>query len=176
MMQFAHVGQWGDGLYFSQDASYSHFYASAGSSGPGHNQPPVERGHGEPLKPDELEMLCCDLLLGSVVSMDRDEGQDRNAAPGINTEMRQACQALRSPPFVNAPPPLRQGGDHSEGKYDTVKGFTQVDMRLPDGTWIKNPKCPRSRCWIVYENGRACAPPPAPLSAQPSQLLIYWPF
>ena len=133
MMQFAHVGQWGDGLYFSQDASYSHFYASAGSSGPGHNQPPVERGHGEPLKPDELEMLCCDLLLGSVVSMDRDEGQDRSAAPGINTEMRQACQALRSPPFVNAPPPLRQGGDHSEGKYDTVKGFTQVDMRLPDG-------------------------------------------
>ena len=157
MMQFVHVGQWGDGLYFSQDASYSHFYASAGSSGPGHNQPPVvschdiagvwvaffqecqryrcgqESGHGEPLKPDELEMLCCDLLLGSVVSMDRDEGQDRNAAPGINTEMRQACQALRSPPFVNAPPPLRQGGDHSEGKYDTVKGFTQVDMRLPDG-------------------------------------------
>ena len=41
-----------------------------------------------------------------------------------------------------------------------------------DRTWIKNPKCPRSRCWIVYENGRACAPPPAPLSAQPSQLLI----
>ena len=45
MMQFAHVGQWGDGLYFSQDASYSHFYASAGSSGPGHNQPPVVSCH-----------------------------------------------------------------------------------------------------------------------------------
>ena len=31
---------------------------------------------------------------------------------------------------------------------------------VADRTWIKNPKCPRSRCWIVYENGRACAPPP----------------
>ena len=51
---------------------------------------------------------------------------------------------------------LRQGGDRSEGKFDTVMGWTQTDKKLPDGRWIKNPDCPRSKAWIVYENGRAC--------------------
>eukprot|EP01043_Picozoa_sp_COSAG02_P118050 COSAG02_NODE_54626_length_295_cov_0.683673_1_plen_73_part_01 len=43
-------------------------------------------------------------------------------------------------------------------KYNTVRGYTQGDQREPDGTWTKNPKCPRSKVWIVYENCRACEP------------------
>ena len=192
MMQFASDGQWGRGLYFAEDAGYSHFYATAGS---GFNKPPPgshDAQLGE-LRADELELLCCDLLLGSVAEMDRDYGQDKTACPGVETEMRVVCGGkggkggLKTPPFVNAKPPvrwqpvavfiplaqelsescfvsltagcvqqLRQGGDRSEGKFDTVMGWTQTDKKLPDGRWIKNPDCPRSKAWIVYENGRAC--------------------
>lgn len=112
MMQFASDGQWGRGLYFAEDAGYSHFYATAGS---GFNKPPPgshDAQLGE-LRADELELLCCDLLLGSVAEMDRDYGQDKTACPGIETEMRVVCGGkggkggLKTPPFVNAKPPVR---------------------------------------------------------------------
>eukprot|EP01048_Picozoa_sp_COSAG05_P000173 COSAG05_NODE_4_length_49189_cov_157.128784_36_plen_311_part_00 len=40
-------------------------------------------------------------------------------------------------------------------RYDTVCGFTQTDIKLSSGKWGKNPECPRSKVYIVYENGRA---------------------
>jgi hypothetical protein len=40
-------------------------------------------------------------------------------------------------------------------KFNTVQGYTQTDKKLEDGTWTKDEKCPRSKVWIVYENGRA---------------------
>lgn len=53
-----------------------------------------------------------------------------------------------------APPRLPQA-DSSTQRYNTVQGYTQTDLRQQDGTWAKNPTCPRSPIWIVYENGRA---------------------
>ena len=75
------------------------------------------------------------LLLGRVVTIDRDESD----------EVREAAQSLVVPPFVDAKPPLYQDGDGPE-KYDTVSGFTQA---------VHNSTCPKSKVWIVYENGRA---------------------
>jgi hypothetical protein len=38
-----------------------------------------------------------------------------------------------------------QGG--AGAKYNTVAGFTQADMKLPDGNWGKHPTCPRTKTW-----------------------------
>ena len=142
MMQHASDGQWGRGLYFAQDAAYSHFYTSNGMVG---HRNHVADPDLEPLRPDEHEMLQASLLLGHVVVMDRDAGR----------EIQAAARALKVPPFLNSKPPLYEGGDGSEGKYDTVTGWTQTDKKLADGTWTKNPDSPRSKVFIVYENGRA---------------------
>jgi hypothetical protein len=84
------------------------------------------------------------LLLGRVVTIDRDE----------SAAVKKAAKSLKVPPFVDAEPPLYQGGDGPE-KYDTVSGFTQTGKKKPDGSWKKNSTCPKSKVWIVYENGRA---------------------
>jgi hypothetical protein len=87
------------------------------------------------------------LLLGSVVHMDRDGvegmmdrlGGSRNGSKG---------KAMVAPPFLNSSPPLYADGDGT--RFDTVSGWTQtVRQGKP------NPACPRSKVFIVYENGRA---------------------
>ena len=55
MMQFASKGQWGRGLYFAEEAGYSHFYATKGAS------PPPGR---DDLPHDECEFMLASLLLG----------------------------------------------------------------------------------------------------------------
>ena len=74
-------------------------------------------------------------------------GGPKNGAPDV--------KAIVAPPYLNARPPLYEDGDVSAGKYDTVSGWAQTDTKLPDGTWVKNEDCPRSKIWVVYENGRA---------------------
>ena len=103
----------------------SHVYASRHGTEPGPGQPPLAH--------DEREMMMVKLLLGRVVTMDRDQSED----------VKRAAQKLKVPPFVDAQPPLYQDGDGPE-KFDTVSGFTQA-----------NPTCPKSKVYIVYENGRA---------------------
>ena len=114
----------------------SHFYASKHGTEPEPGQPP--------LAVDESEMMMVKLLLGRVVTIDRDESD----------EVSEAARSLKVPPFVDAKPPLYQDGDGPE-KFDTVSGFTQTDVRKPNGQWEKNCACPKSQVWIVYENGRA---------------------
>ena len=60
MMQFASKGQWGRGLYFAEEAGYSHFYATKGAS------PPPGR---DDLPHDECEFMLASLLLGDVVEV-----------------------------------------------------------------------------------------------------------
>ena len=81
----------------------------------------------------------------SVRGMKRRLGGRLNGAPDV--------KAIVVPPFLNSEPPLYEGGEG--GKFNTVAGYTQTDKRV-DGRWCKNPACPRSKVWIVYENGRAC--------------------
>ena len=80
--------------------------------------------------------------------MQRRLGGRLNGAPDV--------KPIVAPPFLNASPPLYTDGDGSTGKFNTVAGWTQTDMQHVDGTWTKNPACPRSKVWVVYENGRAC--------------------
>ena len=146
MMQYASDGQWGRGLYFAQDAGYSHIYASKAGTAPGPGLDPLASG--------EREMLQASLLLGNVVEMDRDSvlGMKKRLGGRLNDGSKES--KIKAPPFLNSEPPLYEGGEGA--KYNTVAGWTQTDRRLPDGTWDKNPACPRSKVWIVYENGRAC--------------------
>ena len=88
-----------------------------------------------------------------------------NVPPGPDGSIKPSIVA---PPFLNSAPPLYEGGDVSQGKYDTVAGWTQADMKRPDGTWVKNQKCPRSKVWIVYENGRAYPRAPQNWTALPA--------
>ena len=155
MMQFASAGQWGRGLYFADEAGYSDIYASAAAGMP-------DKGESRGFRSDdEKEMMLATLLLGNVIEMDRDKNED----------MRKACQGLKTPPAIagcdgkttpsshdeiptcTAPPTM--AGGH---KYNTVRGYTQTDQRHPDGTWTKNAACPRSKVWIVYENGQTFLP------------------
>ena len=155
-MQFASKGQWGRGLYFAEEAGYSHFYATKGAS------PPPGR---DDLPHDECEFMLASLLLGDVVEMDRDE----------NEAIKGACRELTVPPAKSACrsktlSPVGDGVDRltappqqgSGTKYNTLRGYTQTDRRDGSGKWHKNDRCPRSKVWIVYENGRACARPDRP--------------
>ncbi len=140
MMQFASEGQWGRGLYFAEDAGYSHFYASPADP------------HQNDLQEDEREMMLASVITGNTVEMDRDNPQMMHRLGGRLNGGEQGS-AIKAPPFLNSTPPLHVDG--SGAKYNTITGFTQIDLRTPDGQWIKNQRCPRSRVWIVYENGRA---------------------
>lgn len=150
MMQFASAGQWGRGLYFAEEAGYSDIYASKAK----HMQPDVRDTKG--LAMDESEFMLASLLVGSVVELDRD----------LDGAMQKACNALKTPPAVDGcnTRPLADGEpactrppQQAKGrKYNTVRGYTQTDRRRTDGTWTKDSTCPRSKVWIVYENGRAC--------------------
>jgi hypothetical protein len=134
MMQHASEGQWGRGLYFAKDPGYSHIYASTCRTARGPRQ--------EPIAPDECEMMMATLLLGTLVTMDRNKSD----------ALDDVCRHLKVPPFVNAKPPLFQGG--SGDRFDTVCGYTQAEIQTADG-WIKKSACPNSKVFIVYENGRA---------------------
>ena len=96
------------------------------------------------LEADESEMMLADLILGRTVTLDRDNvpGMKNRIGGRLNdgTESK-----LKAPPFLNSAKPLYQGG--SGAKFNTVEGFTQTDARNPDGTWGKNPACPRSKVW-----------------------------
>ena len=153
-------------MYFAKDAAYSHIYASKAGT-------PASPGL-DPLAQDEREMMQASLILGRVVVMDRDNvpGMKQRLGGRLNDGSE---SKLKAPPFLNSAPPLYEGGDVSQGKYDTVAGWTQADMKRPDGTWTKNQKCPRSKVWIVYENGRAYPrAPPDGLSLLPmvSRMLV----
>jgi hypothetical protein len=151
-MQFASEGQWGRGLYFAKEPAYSHCYATQADA------------NGNDLEDDEFEFMLTGLRIGDVIEMDRD----------LSTAMRDACKALKTPPQVDSFRGIRaaaaDGTDTAQGppnvltphpqnrplKYNTVRGYTQTDLRHRDGSWSKNTACPRSQVWIVYENGRAC--------------------
>ena len=140
MMQFASKGQWGRGLYFAEEPGYSDFYATQGS--------PDALPDTDELQPDESEFMLANVLMGDVVEMDRD----------ISPDMRNCCNNLVAPPFKDAPGVVpangrdvahctqRPGHGTNPTKFNTVQGYTQCSL---DNT------CPRSRVWIVYENGRA---------------------
>ena len=128
------------------------------------------------MRDDEREFMLVDLLLGDVIEIDKD----------LTRDMKRFCRKLALPPVKDAckglvqkskldgrtdsltAPPLSAREAAAQGiggaKYNTVQGYTQVDRRLhednphdlPSGTWIRDPDCPRSQVWIVYENGRAC--------------------
>ena len=87
-------------------------------------------------------MMLCNLLLGDCAAMDRDKHG-----------LKQICHDLVAPPYLNCNKKTFEGGNGP--KYNSVAGWTQTDKKLPNGSWIKNPDCPRSKIWIVYENGRA---------------------
>eukprot|EP01043_Picozoa_sp_COSAG02_P056393 COSAG02_NODE_6681_length_3421_cov_52.109573_1_plen_144_part_00 len=61
-------------------------------------------------------------------------------------EMRTACRELTVPPFVNADPPLLQGGFGD--RFDTVCGYTQVAKKA-NGSVMPDPECPKSKVWCV---------------------------
>ena len=82
-------------------------------------------------------MMLCNLLLGDCVAMDRDKHG-----------LKQTCHRLVAPPYLNCDKKTFEGGNGP--KYNSVAGWTQT---FRNGT--KNPDCPRSKIWIVYENGRA---------------------
>ena len=65
----------------------------------------------------------------------------------------QQGSSIKAPPFINSTPPLHTDGNGP--KYNTVSGFTQTDMKHPNGKWAKHPDCPRSQVYVIYENGRA---------------------
>eukprot|EP01043_Picozoa_sp_COSAG02_P048209 COSAG02_NODE_4715_length_5063_cov_2.229452_2_plen_219_part_00 len=141
MMQFASEGQWGRGLYFAEDAGYSHFYAS-----------PADPRQND-LVADEREMMLCDIVLGNVIVMDRDEVGRMKQRLGGRLNGAQHGSSIKAPPFINSTPPLHTDGNGP--KYNTVSGFTQTDMKHPNGKWTKHPDCPRSQVYVIYENGRA---------------------
>ena len=82
-------------------------------------------------------MMLCNLLLGDCVAMDRDKHG-----------LRETCHRLVAPPYLNCDKKTFEGGNGP--KYNSVAGWTQT---FRNGS--KNPDCPRSKIWIVYENGRA---------------------
>ena len=140
MMQFASPGQWGRGLYFADEAGYSTIYASAAAGMP-------DGGQSRGFQNDEKEMMLATLLLGDVIEMDRDTAALNKACSELKTPPAIAgCEGKSSPcrhdgmPTCTAPPTIQRGD-----KYNTVRGYTQTDQRAADGTWSKNPTCPRSK-------------------------------
>ena len=141
-MQYASDGQWGRGLYFAKDAGYSHFFASTAGTPPAPGLEPLAK------EIDEREMIQASLLLGRVVEMDRDTPGMKHRLGGLLNGFADT-RSLVAPPFLNSTPPLYADGDGSAGKYDTVTGSTQLDLLLPDGRCLKDPKCPRTKVYVV---------------------------
>jgi hypothetical protein len=138
--------QWGRGLYFAEDAAYSQDFATKKCNA-------QDASEQNELQPDENQMFLATLILGNTVEMDRDDDQMKKRLGGhlnatvdrkTNKVVELPC-AIKAPPFVNSNPPLHEDG--SGPKYNTVTGFTQGDLRQPNGKWMKNPACPRSRVW-----------------------------
>ena len=112
----------------------------------------VQPAPGRPkLRKDEREVMQASLLLGSVVHMDRDgvDGMKERLGGSKNGSSEKAMEA---PPFLNSSPPLYADGHGT--RFDTVSGWTQTVRRTASG-YEPNPACPRSKVYIVYENGRA---------------------
>ena len=140
------------------EAGYSDFYATKAATLQG-------GGQSKGMAPDECEFMLASVLIGNTVEMDRDRD--------INGPMSKACHDLKTPPSISScdQTPARDGVDQctsppgmatrlGELKYNTVRGYTQTQISPQisgQPGWIMNPDCPRSRVWIVYENGRACA-------------------
>jgi hypothetical protein len=129
--------QWGKGIYFAEDAAYSHYYATQAK--PEQND----------LQPDERQMMRVALILGNAVEMDRDDpGMKKRLGGRLN---HPDAPVIKVPPFLNSKPPLFEGG--SGAKYNTVTGFTQTIIHNRDKygrtTVTPNPACPRSRVWSV---------------------------
>lgn len=138
------------------EAGYSDFYATKAATLQG-------GGQSKGMAPDECEFMLASVLIGNTVEMDRD----------IEGPMSKACHDLKTPPSISScdQTPARDGVDQctsppgmatrlGELKYNTVRGYTQTQISPQisgQPGWIMNPDCPRSRVWIVYENGRACA-------------------
>lgn len=170
MMQYARAGQWGSGLYFAEEAAYSHIYSTRGKD-------------SDKLQADEFELMQCTLGLGRCVEMDRDVRRRSD-------EVRKRCRDLRTPPYIGSTPPLYSEAidiedQNYEGKYDTVVGWTQVtqivpaisasahsltvvglicgggqtDKKLPNGRWVKNELCPRSKVLLLLR--LVLCPPPS---------------
>lgn len=141
--------------YVADEAGYSHNYATKAST-------LQDGGASKGMQYDECEMLLVSLLSGNTIEMDRDECDDQT--------MRETCHELKTPPTVDGcisagVTQTKDGVDRctrtprpnvGNFKYNTVRGYTQTDQRQGDGSWIKDAACPRSKIWIVYENGRAC--------------------
>lgn len=97
MMQFASEGQWGRGLYFAEDAGYSHFYASPAN--PQQND----------LREGEREMMLASIITGNTIEMDRDDPQMMRRLGGrLNGGTHGS--AIKAPPFLNSSPPLHTDG------------------------------------------------------------------
>ena len=153
------------GLYFADTALYSDDYSTKA------RQIGNDEGESRGFQTDESEMMLAELLLGNEIEMDRDVHPELQA-PGTPDEHgnRQGFTwNLKTPPIISAcktqPSPydgqdslIAVPGQGSGKKYNTVRGYTQTDLppRVKGQPWTKNPKCPRSKIWIVYENGRAC--------------------
>ena len=127
MLQFASQGQWGRGLYFAAEAGYSHIYATKAAN----LQPDVRDSKG--MNRDECELLLATLLIGNTVEMDRDRDE----------ALRDACHKLKTAPAVagcQVVPAASDGIDECIAppgpgptgalKYNTVRGFTQTDIKL----------------------------------------------
>ena len=128
----------------SSCAGYSHFYAS-------------QRNEVNGLREDEREILLADVILGNTITLDRDvPGMMRRLGGRLNTgpvEQGGVELKIKAPPYLNSTGPLYEDGNGD--KYNTVMGFTQTDIKGKDGKWAKNPNCPHSKVWILYENRRA---------------------
>ena len=109
----------GRGLYFAADAAYSHVYATRGST------------NREDLDEDESEVMYCELLLGDVIEIDRDQGG--NSPERADGPLAALCRDLVAPPFQNTcpaeqcedgclrmtrPPPLDGGGPEVQPAFN----------------------------------------------------------
>jgi len=104
MMQFSQAGFWGRGIYFADKASYSHSYTykPPTSGGSRTNLGAIEERPGA--QKDEREMFLTKLLIGSEVSINRDESVQKSFE----------CRNLTAPPANPA----------TNLKYNTVTGMT----------------------------------------------------
>lgn len=93
--------------------------------------------------------MLADVILGNTITLDRDvPGMLKRLGGRLNwhdVELR-----IKAPPYLNSTGPLHEDGNGE--KYNTVMGFTQT---VSDANGTKNPNCPRSKVWILYENRRA---------------------
>ena len=184
-MQFARKGQWGRGLYFAMEPGYSDFYATKASP-----DTELEADEKELLMATlvmgsciELDRDCCKSNRpGGGRGNDgrnRNHDHNRNQPNQCCAEMDSFCREIIAPPAkeacrnivqrhpvdgVDVCTAVPQGSVNAGAKYNTVRGYTQTDIKIPasdasgagaSSGWMKNPDCPVSQVFIVYENGRA---------------------